>query len=107
MKIGDLRHKVTIQSPVQTADGMGGFTRAFVDSDRVFAAIWDTSALEQVRLGKQAESNVTRIRIRYHKTIAADWRIKFGDTYYAINSIINPNRKNEMLDLVCRIAEVE
>ncbi len=86
---------------------MGGMTETWKDEGHVWAAIWPTSAGEQVKQGQQAMTISHRIRIRYHGTIDSDWRIKFGDTYYSINGIVNQNQKNEVLDLVCKEAEVE
>lgn len=106
MRSGELRHRVTLQYPTDTADGMGGYTRTWTDDETVFAAIWDTPASATVTLGKQAEPDVTRIRIRYHSTIDSTWRLKWGTTYYAIHSVVNPDKRNRSLDLVCKEAEV-
>ena len=105
MRIGDLNKIVDIQAPAKTSDSMGGFTETFVTvHSGVFAAIWPTSAsetIENLQLGLNATH---KIRIRYKPTIKSNWRIKFGDRYYNLVSIINPNMKNEILDLICKEA---
>lgn len=104
MRIGDLNKRITFQCPTRVSDGMGGFTTIWVDVYTVFAAIWPLSATK-VKENMQMGLNVThQIRIRYKSTIKASWRGKFGNFYYNIVSIINPNMKNEQLDLVCKEA---
>ena len=107
MRSSELRNRVTLQSPIELEDGMGGVTASWKDEGRVWAAIWPVSAAETVRQGQQAVMGSYRVRMRYHSTLATDWRIKHGDIYYSINGIVNPNMKNEILDLVCKEAEVE
>ena len=101
MKVGDLRHKVTIQYPVQVADGMGGFTETFRTSARVSAAIWPVSA-NTVMEQKKLEMDIThRIRIRYRSGILPHWQVVFNTRTFSIVSIINPEERNRWLDLLC------
>ena len=104
MRSGDLNKYITIQHPTKASDGMGGFTETFTDADSIFAAIWPISATELVRSMQQTMEITHRIRIRYRSAFRPDWRIKFGNRYFNIVSIINPNEKNELLDLMCREA---
>lgn len=104
MRIGDLNKRVALQSPTLTADGMGGNTVAWGTEAQVWAAIWPTSAREQIEGGQQTMTVSHRMRIRYRSDVASDWRVKYGDRYFSIVSIINPNEKNAMLDLLCREA---
>lgn len=102
--IGDLNKRITIQAPTRASDGMGNFTESWNDLATVWAAIWPMSANEY----KQAMQNVMivshRIRIWYRSAFKASWRIKFGNRYFNIVSIINQNEKNEYLDLMCKEA---
>jgi len=43
-----------------------------------------------------------RIRIRYHGTLKASWRIKYGNKYYAIVSIINQNMANRQIEILAK-----
>lgn len=104
MRIGDLNKRITLQSKTSVADGMGGTTDAFADVCTVWAAIWPTSAREQVEANQTVMTISHRVRIRYRSDIKASWKIKFGERYFAIVSIINPSERNQMLDLLCREA---
>ena len=106
MRAGDLRHRIIIQPNTNTSDGMGGMTTTYPEKDwiRVWAAIWPVSATEQLATMKEIMIISHRIRIRYRSGIKPRWRIRFSDRYFNIVSIINPNEKNELLDLMCKEA---
>ena len=103
MRIGDLRHRITLQSATQTSDGMGGFNIVWKNEMTVWGSMWPTSASEIVAANSISMIVSHRIRIRY-RLIESSWRIKHGDKYYAIVSIINPNMANRQLDLMVKEA---
>lgn len=104
MRIGDLNKRITLQYQTKVSDGMGGFTTAWTDAATIWAAIWPTSANEVVQANSLSMVISHRIRIRYRSVLKSSWRIKFGDKFYAIVSIINPNMSNEYLDLMVKEA---
>jgi SPP1 family predicted phage head-tail adaptor len=104
MRIGDLRHRVTLQSATLTPDGMGGDTAVWGDVATVCAAIWPTSAREQIEGGQTSLEITHRVRIRYRLNLRASWRLKFGNRYFSIVSVVNPNERGAMLDLLCKEA---
>ena len=40
MRAGELRHKLIIQTPTETADGLGGYSVAWDDAKTVWGALW-------------------------------------------------------------------
>lgn len=104
MRIGDLTHRVTLQKPTRTADGMGGYTVTWSDEEQCWAAIWPVSATERIQAGQQASSITHRVRLRYREDLRADWRIQYGTRYFAILGIVNPNESDRMLDVLCQEA---
>jgi SPP1 family predicted phage head-tail adaptor len=104
MGAGALNKYITLQYPTKVSDGMGGFTLTWSDLVSCFAAIWPVSANEQVQSMQPTMTISHRIRIRYRSVLRPDWRIKYGNRYFAIVSKINPNEKNEWLDLMCKEA---
>ena len=102
MRIGDLRHRVELQSVTRVADGMGGFSDTWALVDKVRAAIWPVSAKEQMRADAPTMTITHRVRIRYYADLTPAWRIMFGTRYFSIVSIVNLNEKKEMLDLLCK-----
>ena len=104
MPIGDLNKRIILQYETKTSDGMGGFSTLWIDTATVWAAIWPTSAAELIQ-SMQTDMVIShRIRIRFRSVLRPSWRIKFGTRYFNIVSIINPNEKNEYLDIMAREA---
>jgi len=103
-QIGQLNKRVEIQAPVSVSDGMGGSTESFNALATVWAAIWPVSATEQVQTMQNVMTISHRIRIRYRSGMLASYRIKFGTRYFNIVSIVNPNEKNEWLDIMAKEA---
>jgi SPP1 family predicted phage head-tail adaptor len=102
MRIGDLRHRVELQAFTTIADGMGGGTATWSTEDTVRAAIWPVSVSEQVKAGSPTMVATHKVRIRYNEDLRAEWRVKFGDRYFSIVSIVNKDEKNAQMDLLCR-----
>ena len=102
MQIGSLNKRITLQYATKVSDDMGGFTETWTDAATVWAAIWPISAREQVQSMKETMTISHRVRIRYRSVLRPDWRVKFGNNFYNIVSIINPNMKNEYLDILCK-----
>lgn len=101
---GDLNKRVTIQYQTKTPDGMGGFTTTWTDHATIWAAIWPVSAREAIQANAATMVITHRIRVRYRSVFKASWRLKYGDRYFAIVSIIDPNMSHEWLDIMAKEA---
>ena len=103
---GELNKRITLQYQTRVPDGMGGFTPSWVTAvANIAAAIWPTSAKEQLQAGQVSGEITHRIRVRYRSVLKSSWRVKFGNRYFAILAPpIDPNMKHEWLDLLCKEA---
>ena len=104
MRVGDLRHRVTLQYATRVADGMGGATVTWTDVAEVWAAVWPTSASSRIAADQEASEITHRVRMRYRPDMRASWRLKFGSRYLTVLGMVNPNEKGTMLDLLCKEA---
>ena len=105
MQIGSLNKRISIEAPTKASDGMGGTINSFKEiSADVAAAIWPTSATEQIKSMGAVMTISHRIRIRYRSDIRVNWRLKFKNRYFDIVSIINPNMENRILDIMAKEA---
>jgi len=100
--IGSLNKRIILQYQTKISDSMGGFTVSWIDACTVFGSLWPVSASEQIQAGQTVMTITHRIRIRYRSVLKASWRIKFGNRYFAIVSIINPNEAGKYLDIMCK-----
>lgn len=103
MKAGKLRHRITIQNPVETTNDVGDVTTTWEDFATVWAEIIPLSGREYWE-SKQVNSEVTgKIRIRYLAGVTPKMRAKFGDRIFNIEAVINPEEKN--IELVLLVSE--
>lgn len=101
--IGNLDKIITLQSVTQTSDGMGGFTDSWGDEATCWAAIWPVSAAEIVKAQATTMVVTHRVIIRYRAEISMAWRVKYGSSrYFSIYSIITPNERKDMMELLCK-----
>lgn len=102
--IADLRHPVTIQQKVQTADGQGGFTTVWQDlpsRSQDFAEILDVRSSEQSRLQRLYPENAQRLRLRWRDDLKTDMRILFGTQVLLITGIADADGTRRYLELSC------
>lgn len=104
IRAGELNKRITLRQQTKASDGMGGTAVTWADVATVWAAIWPVSASEQTQAQSTTMVISHRIRIRYRSVLKASWRIKFGNRYFNIVSVVNPNEANEFLDLMCKEA---
>lgn len=105
MRIGDLNKRIDIEAPSRTPDGMGGFSISYISIDTsVAAAIWPISAAEQIRANSPTMICTHRIRIRFRRVFKASWKLKYGNRYFNIVSIINPGNESRWLDIMVKEA---
>ena len=97
MKAGQLRHRVTIESPTRARDANGQNIPTWTEVDTVAARIKDLSA-RQIALNQASTNTATatyEITIRFLKSLQQLHRIRFDDNktgtvvarYFTINDI--------------------
>ena len=88
------KSRVTVQTPVLTADDAGGWVRSWADALTLWAIV-EPMAGREVYLSAQVQSRVdARVTIRYQATLAdtktaATNRLKLGTRYFNIKAIKN------------------
>lgn len=102
---GQLDTRLTIQRRVETADEGGGQTIAWSDYLTVWAKV-DTSGGREFVAAQERMPELTHlVTIRYRPGITAKHRLRclssYGDTVYAIQSVIDPGLRHEQLQLLC------
>lgn len=101
MKIGKLRHRVTIQKLISTPDGGGGSTKTWIDDATVWAAIEPLRGGERY-VAQQIQSELThKITMRYREGIKPQMRIKYKDRIFEILSVIDIDERRIWLEMLC------
>ena len=103
MRAGSLRHRIEIQIQTDTTDGMGGFTTSWIAAfgmNSVPAAIWPLKSQEKMDAMKLETQITHKIRVRYRSEITTKMRISWKGRTFNIISLINPDERNIMLEIM-------
>jgi SPP1 family predicted phage head-tail adaptor len=79
---GRLNRRLTLEAPVETADGSGGVTRSYAAVATLWGSVEPKSAREIVAAGALGASVTHRIQIRYSADITLSHRFRDGETIY-------------------------
>lgn len=102
MKIGKLRHRITIQEYTETRDSFGAEIKNWTDKAFVYASVTPVSGREYYA-ASQVHSEVTaKVLIRYLPGIESTMRVLFDGRVFEILSVINTEEKNTELVLMCK-----
>jgi len=101
VKIGKLRHRITIQEKVTVPDGYGGVTSTWKDVATVWSSVEPLKGRE-LYAAQQVKAELShRVRIRYMSGIKPEMRIAFDNRTFEIEAIIDPEERHESLELLC------
>lgn len=99
---GELRHIIIFQKLLNTQNDYGELTGQWNDVLTTRAGIYPISGKE-FYAAETVNSEVShKVNIRYMKGLSPDMRIKFGDRFFSIISIINFQERNIELQLLCK-----
>jgi len=103
VKIGDLRHRITIQQPIEIRNEVGEVIQsAWQDFTTVWAAIEPLRGREYFD-AQQINAEVTsRIRIRYRPGIKPKMRVVYGERIFDIQSVIDVEERHKEIHLMCK-----
>lgn len=102
MRIGDLRHRITLQKAERIRDSYGGEQLQWVDFARVWAAIYPLNGREYLAAQQINAEVSTKIVIRYLKGVEPTMRVNFKDRYFEILSVIHMAERKKELQLMCK-----
>ena len=102
MRSGKLKHRVTIQELSIARNDYGEDIESWVNVSIVWASIEPLRGREYWQ-AKQVVGEITgRITIRYLEGVDEKMRIIYGEKTYNILSVINPEEKNRILQLLVK-----
>lgn len=100
MRIGKLRDRVLIQSPVRTPDGQGGFVLTWQDVDTVWATVRQLAGREYLLAQQLGTALSHEVSMRYRADVVPSWRLIHDGRVLDVHSIANPDgRRRETLVL--------
>lgn len=103
VNIARLRHRITIQELVLTADGQGGFVESWSDFATVWASVEPKSSSERFFSQQLQDVYDHEVYVRKMDGIKAEMRFTFRNRVFQIKSIEHvDNERNFFLKLKCQ-----
>lgn len=102
MNIGKLRHQISLQSPTNAQNDFGEQTQTFTTFATVWGQIEPLAGRELLAAQQISETIDSRITIRYNSILTSKHRALFGARTFEVVSPINPEERNELLQIYCK-----
>jgi SPP1 family predicted phage head-tail adaptor len=97
--IGDLRHRVTIESETRVSDGGGGASVSWTLVADVWAAIRAQGGSESLDLDRVVSAVPYDIWIRYRTGVVPAMRVRFGTRVFDIRTVTDIEDRGHWLKL--------
>lgn len=105
MQSGLLRQQVKIQSRIDGIDAAGDAMVSWLDVATIWADVQPLRGLERMNAQQVGAAAIDhRITTRYRPGLTPKHRILYGTRVFDIESVINVNERNEMIELLCKEA---
>lgn len=101
MKAGQLRHRVELQTRVDTFDEIGQPSTSWLTTATIWADIRYLSGLSAIKSGADVSQSKVSIRVR-HRAANAGQRVVYGNEVFEIEAVL-PDGKRQYVDLVCTV----
>lgn len=102
MRIGQLRHRVTIQSKTTVRDKEGFEAEVWTDVTTVWAAVEPLRGREYFAAAAVHAENTVRIRMRYRSGVTPEMRVKYGTRLFDIISVIDVDERHQELQVMVK-----
>ena len=94
MRAGSLRHKITFQQLTVANDTWGHSAETWTDQVTTYASMWTLRGTERMESLKLDNEITHKIRVRYKRDLHPKMRIKFGERYLNILSMVDPDERH-------------
>ncbi len=96
-----LRHRVSIEQAIDTADDAGGSSRSWSNLATVWAEITPLRNDREQLFAQQLEARTThRITMRYRGDVKPHHRVAWDGRYFNIRSVVNVGEANVILEIL-------
>ena len=99
--IGELRHRLVHETPVDLPDGMGGVTRTFLAVDALWAAI-ETSAAAGEFADRPGAVLTHKVTVRAPAIVEPGDRLRLGARLFLVEAVSDPEGRGRRLTCQCR-----
>jgi SPP1 family predicted phage head-tail adaptor len=97
VSIGDLRHRLSLEAPLVTADGGGGVSRTWALVTEVWGAIRPLSGSEATEADGVAGRVSHEIWVRHRTGVTPEMRFAFGTRLFEIRAAVDWGERHRFL----------
>ena len=102
MRTGPMRHRVQVQHPSMTVDGVGQRTASYSTAITLWAKI-EPSRGEELQNANQTKGRIThKLPTRYASQITTTSRLVYSSRNFEVVQVLNRLEKNEQLEILAR-----
>lgn len=102
MRAGELRKRFTIQTADEQQSPTGDISLAWRNESKVWGKLEPVSGGESITAEQRIADTNFLITIRYWETISTRKRLKLGDRFFEIQSVLNVDERNRQMTLGCK-----
>lgn len=102
--IGALRHRVTLEAPVDVADDIGGLTRTFAPIAQLWAHIETSEAGEQFVAARLEQMRRSQVTIRWRSDVVNGMRFDLRGRKLLIRGVVDVDERRRLL--ICHCEEI-
>lgn len=102
MEAGQLRHRVRLEHYTQTANAVGDPVKSWAAVTEIWARVEPLSGRELEWAQQQHAQAAIRVTMRYRAGLDPTYRVLFGTRTFEVLAVLNPDERNEQLELACR-----
>lgn len=99
--LGQLRHRLVHETPVETPDGQGGMTRAFLGVDALWGAL-ETRAAPGEMADRPGAVLTHVVTVRAPATVRPGDRLRLGARHLLVEAVSDPEGRGRWLVCDCR-----
>lgn len=101
MRAGPMRHRVTIEAPVETQAADGSVITTWETFAEAWASIEPLIGREYFAQQREQATVSHKIRMRYQAGITHKMRVAWGTRLFEIESVLNVGERNREIVLMC------
>ena len=99
--IGNLRHRLILEAPDETPDGIGGVTRTWSALATLWGEIEPLSADDVMLADKRIGLVTHKIHIRHRGDVTIAHRFRLGFRIYVIRAVRDAEERGRFLECLC------
>lgn len=101
ISIGGLRHRLSLQAPVDIEDGAGGFSRNYRTLETIWARVSVIAGNQQFVEQRFEQTTHFQVDLRWRADIAAGMRFVFRERLLLIHAVRDPDGARRFLTCAC------